>query len=255
VSCIDLQEGSFRDSTEAVNFLKQIYPDYFEEHPHVCRLMDQRLMFHAGANVETFPLHALLGNVATQDHIDDSDMQHTEEQALSLLVNLKVRPSDHLEGQMLTSVSGADLVLWQLGLRISFGSGSVHMLRGHEVKHSPTDWYAIVEAMPATGKRAAAVKRDQHVEINNESENSCPGHKANYTTPQEEEIDVYRFRLMRTMGNVMRMQNSCKCSWIESTSRKGQIGKGSTKARKVDLRGRRPSRARTEWSEGPCLSG
>jgi hypothetical protein len=69
----DLQEGGFQDSTEAVNFLKQIYPDYFEEHAHICRLMDQHLMFHAGANVETFPLHALISNVATQDHIDDSD--------------------------------------------------------------------------------------------------------------------------------------------------------------------------------------
>jgi hypothetical protein len=35
--------------------------------------MDQHLMFHAGANVETFPLHALIGKVATQDHIDDSN--------------------------------------------------------------------------------------------------------------------------------------------------------------------------------------
>jgi hypothetical protein len=85
------------------------------------------------------------------------------------------------------------------------------MLRGHEVKHSTTDWYAIVEAMPATIKRAAAVKRDQPVEINSESENSCPGHEANYTTP-EEEIDLYRFRLMQSTGNLTRMQNSCKCT-------------------------------------------
>jgi hypothetical protein len=68
------------------------------------------------------------------------------------------------------------------------------MLHGHEVKHSTTDWYAIVEAMPATVKRAAALKRDQPVKIKSESENSCPGHEADYTTPGEEEIDVYRFQ-------------------------------------------------------------
>jgi hypothetical protein len=84
------------------------------------------------------------------------------------------------------------------------------MLHGHEVNQSTTDRYTIVEAMPATVKRAAAVKRDQPVEINSESENICPGHEANYTTTEEEEIDVYRFRLMRTMGNMTRMQNSCK---------------------------------------------
>jgi hypothetical protein len=70
----DLQEGGFRVSTEAVNFFfKQICPDDFKEYADIRRLMDQRLMFHTGADVETFSLRALLGNVAFQDHIDDSD--------------------------------------------------------------------------------------------------------------------------------------------------------------------------------------
>jgi hypothetical protein len=73
VMYVELQEGGFRVSTEVFDFLKQICPDNFEEHADICRLMDQRLMFHTGASVETFPLHAILGYVATQDHIDDSD--------------------------------------------------------------------------------------------------------------------------------------------------------------------------------------
>lgn len=38
--------------------------------------MDQYHFFHTGAEVETFALHALLGNVATQDHMDSSDVDH-----------------------------------------------------------------------------------------------------------------------------------------------------------------------------------
>jgi hypothetical protein len=98
---------------------------------------------------------------------------------------------------------GADLLLWQLGLRISFGPGSVCMLRGHELRHSTTDWFghsrsSIVEAMPTAVKRAAARKKDQPVDIGTESENSCPGRAAVISSQEEEELDVDRFQAFGT---------------------------------------------------------
>jgi hypothetical protein len=69
-----LCQGGFRVSTETVNFFfKQLCPEDFEEYAEICRLSDQDLMLHTEAEVETFPLRALLGNVATQDHTDESD--------------------------------------------------------------------------------------------------------------------------------------------------------------------------------------
>jgi hypothetical protein len=132
--------------------------------------------------VETFPLHALLGNMATQDHLD-SDAAYGVAGIVTFgdfegvsLVN------GHRE-DMLTSISGADLVLWQLGLRMPFASGSVCMLRGHELRHATTYWNgksrtSIVEAMTAACKRAAALKLGQPMDTESDSEQSCPGRDA-----------------------------------------------------------------------------
>lgn len=150
------------------------------------------------AEVETFPLRAVVGNVATQDHTDDSDAAY----GVAGIVTFGDFEGEHFgpacqpRDMMLMSIAGGYLSMWRLGLKISFGPGSVCMLRGHELRHSTTDWdgksrSATVEAMPAACKRAAARNCDQSVEIASDSEHSCHGHEASYTTPEEEEIDVY----------------------------------------------------------------
>ena len=89
-----LQRGRFRVSTEAVSFFfRATSHDDFEEYADICRLMVQNVMFHTGADVEAFPLGALLGDVATQDHIDGSDAAYGVARVV-LLVTLKLRRLD-----------------------------------------------------------------------------------------------------------------------------------------------------------------
>lgn len=190
-----LQRGGFRISTEAINFFfKELCPDDFVEYADICRVMDQDQFFHTGAEVETFALHALLGNVATQDHIDSSDAPY----GVAGIVTFGDFEGDFchsLEEKMLMSFLGDDILLWQLGLRLSLASGSVCMLRGHELRHATTDWdgksrSCIVAAMPAGCKRAAALQRDQAADLQSESEQSCPGRDAVLSSQEEEEIEV-----------------------------------------------------------------
>ncbi|KAF7514325.1 hypothetical protein GJ744_000095 [Endocarpon pusillum] len=68
-----VQKRGFRVSTEAVNFFKEIWSDDYEEYADICLLMDQDHMVQTNAEVETFLLRTLGGNVATQDHSDDAD--------------------------------------------------------------------------------------------------------------------------------------------------------------------------------------
>ena len=56
--------------------------------------------------------------------------------------------------------AGARLLLRELGLNIAFPSGSLCLLRGHEIAHSTTDWkgesrICIVHAMPESMRRGA----------------------------------------------------------------------------------------------------
>ncbi|ERF70847.1 hypothetical protein EPUS_02369 [Endocarpon pusillum Z07020] len=72
---------------------------------------------------EPFTLRALLVNLSTEDHTDSKDCRY----GIAALT-----PFGNFEG--------ADLVLRQLGLQISYPAGSVVLIRGHELAHSTTQW-------------------------------------------------------------------------------------------------------------------
>lgn len=72
-----VQRGGFRVSTEAANvFFEDLCSEDFVEYADICYSMNEDHFFQTGAEVETFALHALRGNVATQDHIDISNVAY-----------------------------------------------------------------------------------------------------------------------------------------------------------------------------------
>lgn len=101
--------------------------------------------------------------------------------------------------------------------------------------------------MSVTIKRAAARKRNQPVDVDVDSEHSCRGDKANYITPEEEGIDVYRICTYENPRACAEYADFLK-THLDSKDEEERIArKESGKARKREMGERRLSRAKTGW--------
>jgi hypothetical protein len=88
---------------------------------------------------EPFTLRALLVNLSSEDHIDSKDCRYSIA-ALTPFGNFEGNIVSWITWFLLMELLGADLVLCQLGLRMSFPTGSVVPIRGHELGHSTAEW-------------------------------------------------------------------------------------------------------------------
>lgn len=112
-------------------------PDLHNDYIDVCQGIDEDLRTDTMPEGEPFTLHALLVNLSSEDHVDSKDCRY----GIAALVpfgNFEGRSRSRIVQLLLIEIPGADLVLRQLGLRMSYPAGSVVLIRGHELAHSTT---------------------------------------------------------------------------------------------------------------------
>lgn len=135
-----LQRGAWRVLTKTSSFFfRPLMPALYDDYVDVCQAINKDLRMDTVESGEPFTLRALLVNLGSEDHTDSKDIRY----GIAALT-----PLGHFEGTipseyvapMLTDYPGADLVLRQLNLRISYPPGSVVLIRGHELAHSTTEW-------------------------------------------------------------------------------------------------------------------
>lgn len=123
-----LRYGAFGACTEVLEFFfKLLDPDLLEEYRRVARRVTEEEVTHfetrRGDGAEPFVLRALLVNLMTTEHKDESDWQ----QGFACLAPLG-------------DFEGADLVLREFGLQLRSPPGCIQLFRGRELKHSISKW-------------------------------------------------------------------------------------------------------------------
>ena len=135
-----LVSGPWRILSEAsVFFFKRLIPDLYDDYVGTCQGIKKHHRMDTMEEGEPFTLRALLVNLSTEDHVDSKDCRYGIA-ALTPFGNFEGTIAPRIVYVMLTDLLGADVMLRQLGLRISFPSGSVLLIRGTELAHSTTSW-------------------------------------------------------------------------------------------------------------------